>query len=121
MYSRGYGEYSETLTLLLIGYVGRARAVVNPSVSVPVPQFFSLPLHAFLLKSFVIDRPNICILAHICSLPLPTNFSNMSTHELKQMAPPVLSEMEGQPIYRDKDDVYLTRMGKRPVLKVKLP
>ncbi|GAB1203912.1 hypothetical protein APSETT445_002556 [Aspergillus pseudonomiae] len=41
----------------------------------------------------------------------------MSAHELKQMAPPVLSEMEGQPIYRDKDDVYLTRMGKRPVLK----
>ncbi|KAE8347482.1 hypothetical protein BDV24DRAFT_122222 [Aspergillus arachidicola] len=41
----------------------------------------------------------------------------MSMHELKQMSPPVLSEMEGQPIYRDKDDVYLTRMGKRPVLK----
>ncbi|UCK59366.1 hypothetical protein AFCA_002183 [Aspergillus flavus] len=41
----------------------------------------------------------------------------MSMHELKQMAPPVLSEMEGQPIYRDKDDLYLTRMGKRPVLK----
>ncbi|GAB1194027.1 hypothetical protein APSETT444_003264 [Aspergillus pseudonomiae] len=44
----------------------------------------------------------------------------MSAHELKQMAPPVLSEMEGQPIYRDKDDVYLTRMGKRPVLKLPL-
>lgn len=43
----------------------------------------------------------------------------MSMHELKQMAPPVLSEMEGQPIYRDKDDLYLTRMGKRPVLKVR--
>ncbi|KAE8352491.1 amino acid/polyamine transporter I [Aspergillus coremiiformis] len=41
----------------------------------------------------------------------------MSTHELKQIAPPRLEEVEGQSSHRNKDDTYLTRMGKRPVLK----
>ncbi|KAE8389365.1 amino acid/polyamine transporter I [Aspergillus alliaceus] len=41
----------------------------------------------------------------------------MSTHEMKYMAPPMLNEVEGQPSYQSKDDAYLARMGKRPVLK----
>jgi hypothetical protein len=41
----------------------------------------------------------------------------MSTYGLKQMVPPKLREVEGQPAYQNKDETYLTRMGKPPVLK----
>ncbi|QMW46293.1 hypothetical protein G4B11_009748 [Aspergillus flavus] len=41
----------------------------------------------------------------------------MAQNELKQMGASVLQEVEGQPSYQNKDDVYLARMGKRPVLQ----
>lgn len=45
----------------------------------------------------------------------------MAQNELKQMGASVLQEVEGQPSYQNKDDVYLARMGKRPVLQVIIP
>ncbi|KAB8222332.1 amino acid/polyamine transporter I [Aspergillus novoparasiticus] len=41
----------------------------------------------------------------------------MAQNELKQMGASVLQEVEGQPSYQNKDDLYLARMGKRPVLQ----
>lgn len=42
----------------------------------------------------------------------------MSSHEVKQMAPASLREIEGNPSSKEMDDIQLARMGKRPVLKV---
>ncbi|GAB1196229.1 hypothetical protein APSETT444_005497 [Aspergillus pseudonomiae] len=42
----------------------------------------------------------------------------MAQYEQKEMGAPVLQEVEGQPSYQNKDDIYLARMGKRPVLQV---
>ncbi|KAE8406218.1 amino acid/polyamine transporter I [Aspergillus pseudonomiae] len=41
----------------------------------------------------------------------------MAQYEQKEMGAPVLQEVEGQPSYQNKDDIYLARMGKRPVLQ----
>jgi hypothetical protein len=45
----------------------------------------------------------------------------MPPHELKQMAPASSHDLEGRPSSKGTDDVYLTRLGKRPVLKVSTP
>lgn len=45
----------------------------------------------------------------------------MAQNELKQKGASVLQEIEGQPSHQNKDDVYLARMGKRPVLQVCTP
>jgi hypothetical protein len=44
----------------------------------------------------------------------------MASRELKQMGSPVLRDAEEQSENHNKDDVDLARVGKRPVLRVRL-
>ncbi|KAB8203427.1 amino acid/polyamine transporter I [Aspergillus parasiticus] len=41
----------------------------------------------------------------------------MTSYGLKQLTPPGLYEIEERPSYQNADDIHLTRLGKRPVLK----
>lgn len=41
----------------------------------------------------------------------------MTSYDLKQLTPPGLYEIEERSSYQNADDIHLTRLGKRPVLK----